>query len=158
LNLLLFNGITSMTPNDDDPQFIVKALLEFGDRTREGDLVRAVAIPWYEILATIARDRDAAYQIDSRKWEEIIARAWERDGYSVILTPRSGDRGRDVIATKDGVGSVRIFDQVKAYRPGHIVNADEVRAMIGVITGAQNVSKLSVSALGVLVCSANFAR
>jgi restriction system protein len=147
-----------MTPNDDDPQFIVKALLEFGDRTREGDLVRAVAIPWYEILATIARDRDAAYQIDSRKWEEIIARAWERDGYSVILTPRSGDRGRDVIATKDGVGSVRIFDQVKAYRPGHIVNADEVRAMIGVITGAQNVSKLSVSALGVLVCSANFAR
>lgn len=69
----------------------------------------------------------------------------------MILTPRSGDKGRDVVATKVGVGSIRIFDQVKAYRPGHVVTAEEVRAMVGVITGAQNVSK------GVITTTSSFA-
>jgi restriction system protein len=49
------------------------------------------------------------------------------------------------------VGSVRIFDQVKAYRPGNVVTAEEVRAMLGVITGAQNVSK------GVITTTSTFA-
>jgi restriction system protein len=69
----------------------------------------------------------------------------------VILTPRSGDKGRDVIATKRGVGSIRIFDQVKAYKPGHVVTADEVRAMLGVVTGGGNVSK------GVITTTSTFA-
>ena len=69
----------------------------------------------------------------------------------VILTPRSGDKGRDVIATKYGIGSIRFFDQVKAYRPGHLVKAAEVREMIGVITGAANVSK------GIITTTSDFA-
>jgi hypothetical protein len=31
----------------------------------------------------------------------------------VILTPRSGDHGRDVIATKKALGTIRVIDQVK---------------------------------------------
>jgi restriction system protein len=69
----------------------------------------------------------------------------------VILTPRSGDKGRDVVATKHGVGTIRIFDQAKAYKPGHLVTAEEVRAMLGVITGARNVSK------GVITTTSRFA-
>ena len=53
------------------------------------------------------------------KWEELIAAAFDRSGYDeVILTPRSGDHGRDVIAIKKGIGTVRIIDSVKAYKPG----------------------------------------
>jgi restriction system protein len=131
---------------------IVRALLEFGDATQEGPLVRAVALPWFRILDSIRRDPRAAYEIDPRTWEEIIAGAYRRAGFDqVILTPRSGDKGRDVIATKNGVGSIRIFDQVKAYKPGHVVTAEEVRAMLGVITGAGNVSK------GVITTTSMFA-
>ena len=68
-------------------------------------------------------------------------RAYLQSGYEVVLTPRSNDQGRDVIATKQGIGCIRIFDQVKAYKPPHVVTADEVRSMIGVIAGDQNVSK-----------------
>ena len=57
------------------------------------------------------------------------------------MTPRSGDGGRDIIASKPGLGSIRILDQVKAYSPGHLVNANEVRAMLGVLEAEQNVSK-----------------
>jgi restriction system protein len=53
----------------------------------------------------------------------------------VTLTPRSGDHGRDVIAVKKGLGSVRVIDQVKAYKPGHLVTADDVRALVGVLHG-----------------------
>ena len=51
----------------------------------------------------------------------------------VTLTPRSGDRGRDVIAEKKGFGSVRLIESVKRYRPGHVVTAEDMRALIGVL-------------------------
>ena len=50
-----------------------------------------------------------------------------------VITPRSGDYGRDVIATKRGIGRVRVIDQVKAYRPGNLVTANDVRALAGVL-------------------------
>lgn len=134
------------------PELAMKALLQFAGVSTEGALVRAVALPWFDILRILQKDPDAAYQIDPRTWEEIIAGAYARAGFQeIILTPRSGDKGRDVVATKYGVGSIRIFDQVKAYKPGHVVTAEEVRAMLGVITGAQNVSK------GVITTTSTFA-
>lgn len=146
--LLLFQG----QQKTGLPELTLKALLTFGGRDVEGQLVEAVALPWFEVLQIIQRDPIAIFEIDSRKWEEIIAGAYRRAGFDeVILTPRSGDKGRDVIATRYGVGSIRIFDQVKAYKPGHLVTAEEVRAMLGVITGGDNVSK------GVVTTTSEFA-
>ena len=48
---------------------------------------------------------------------------------SIEGSPGSGDRRRDVIATRPGVGSVRIIGQVKAYNEGHVVTAEEVAAI-----------------------------
>jgi len=124
------------------PAFALHALLDFGPYADDGRLIEAVAAPWYAILDVFERSPDEIYRIDPFKWEEIIAGAYKAAGYDeVTLTPRSGDGGRDVIATKFGVGSVRIFDQMKAYKPPHVVTADEVRAMLGVVTAHGNVSK-----------------
>jgi restriction system protein len=80
--------------------------------------------------------------MDWRKFEELVAAAYHQAGYDeVILTPRSNDGGRDVIATKHGVGSIRIYDSVKKLAPGRPVPADDVRALLGVVTAAGNVSK-----------------
>ena len=70
-----------------------------------------------------------------------MAGAYERAGYEVVLTPQRGDRGRDVIATKHGFGSVRILEQAKAYAPGHLVTHDDLRAMLGVLSIEQNAWK-----------------
>jgi len=84
----------------------------------------------------LAREPALAFQIEARKWEEIIAGAYKTAGFDeVTLTPRSGDLGRDVIAIKRGIGTVRIIDQVKAYKPGHLVTANDVRALLGVLEG-----------------------
>lgn len=74
--------------------------------------------------------------------EEIVAAAYDKEGFDeVILTPRSGDYGRDVIAIKKGVVSLKFIDQVKRYKPGHIVKADEVRALIGVLNSELDATK-----------------
>ena len=125
------------------PELFVQAtVVNVGEKGPEGSLIAGIAVPWFEIVRHLQKDPNFLYQIHWRQLEEIIAGAYVREGWSeVILTPRSGDGGRDIIASKPGLGSIRILDQIKAYRPGHLVNADEVRAMLGVLEAEQNVSK-----------------
>ncbi len=107
-----------------------------GAAVSEGRLIEAVAIPWFDIIALLKENPSIAYQISPDKWEEIVAGAYKRSGFDeVTLTPRSGDYGRDVIAVKKGIGHVRVIDQVKAYKPGHLVTANDVRALMGVLQG-----------------------
>jgi restriction system protein len=97
-------------------------------------LIQVSLVPWFEIIGLITSDPKSIYQIDARRWEEIVAAAYEQAGFDeVILTPRSGDYGRDVIAVKKGLGEVRVIDQVKAYKAGHLVTANDVRALMGIL-------------------------
>lgn len=123
------------------PALLTQVVVERGEKTPDGTLIMAVAPAWHAIIRIIEQDPESAFRIPPEKWEEIIAGAYERDGFDVILTPRSGDGGRDVIAEKRGWGSVRFIDQVKAYKPGHLVTADEVRALVGVLHADQRASK-----------------
>lgn len=113
---------------------VLNAVVSFGEKTEEGHLITAVLLPWFDIIDFINQDPARVFQIPWRKWEEIIAGAYEHAGFDeVTLTPRSRDEGRDVIAVKRALGTVRIIDQVKAYGPGHLVTADEVRSLLGVL-------------------------
>jgi restriction system protein len=129
------------------PEVLLQAaIILAGDRTQEGILVQGVAVAWEEIIRQLAQDPEFLFKIDWRKLEELIAGAYQRDGWSeVILTPRSGDGGRDIIATRTDVGAIRFYDQVKAFNPGHLVTANDVRAMAGVLYRDQNVSKAIVT-------------
>src|SRR5262249_35486802 len=110
---------------------LLQTVVVAGDRTAEGQLIEAVAFPWFDIIDRLKNDSTLAYQIAPRTWEEIVAGAYKKAGFDeVTLTPSSGDFGRDVIAMKHGIGSVRVIDQVKAYKPGHLVTADDVRALL----------------------------
>jgi restriction system protein len=135
----------------DIPGLLLQAVIIPGDVTQEGRLIEAVAFPWFKIIEMMQRDPNVIYQLDWRQWEEIIAGAYKQQGFDVVLTPRSNDRGRDVIATSRGIGCIRYFDQVKAYNPHRLVTADDVRAMIGVLTVEANVSK------GILTTTSDFA-
>jgi restriction system protein len=119
----------------------LQAVVVTGARSTEGAIVDTVAPAWLEILRLIDKDPGCIYDIPPRKWEEIIAGAYERSGFDhVTLTPRSGDAGRDVIAEKTGWGCLRFVDQVKAYKPGHVVTAEEVRAL-GFVMHADRANK-----------------
>jgi restriction system protein len=121
------------------------ALIEPGQPTDEGVLIAAVTPAWRRFLKLLADDPQAFMQLDSRQMEELIAGGYEQDGWTVTLTPRSGDGGKDVIAVRHDVGAIRVLDQVKRYGPGLLVNADEVRAMWGVLSRDHLASKAVIS-------------
>jgi restriction system protein len=90
----------------------------------------------------LGSDWSIAFRLSPEKWEEIVAGAFKKEKYdTVVLTPRSGDFGRDVIAIKHGVGCVKIIGSVKRYAPGHLVPYDDVRALLGVLSGERDASK-----------------
>lgn len=120
----------------------------------EGEIIRVLAIPWLEIAAEVERDAAflAQFASNPRAFEEFLAGTYDRAGFDeVTLTPRSGDGGRDVIAVKRGFGSLRILDQAKAYSPGHVVTANDVRAIFGVLGNDRGASK------GALTTTSTFA-
>jgi restriction system protein len=134
LNLELLPSLKGLRSISHISDLLIQSVVTVGKKTDEGRLIESVAIPWFDIIAILKDDPRAAYQIPAEKWEEIIAGSYRRAGFDhVILTPRSGDKGRDVIATIHGVGSVRVIDQVKAYKPDHLVTANDVRALFGVL-------------------------
>jgi len=91
-------------------------LIEFINDTplsekHQGNLI----VPWIEIIKFLVRKPNLVFQIPADKSEEIVAGGYKAAGFDeVILTPRSGDLGRDVIATKKGIGQIRVIEQVIA--------------------------------------------
>ncbi|WP_287222464.1 restriction endonuclease [Mesorhizobium sp.] len=126
---------------------LLQSLVTAGVNVPEGARIVTVTLPWVAIMSEIAKDPKFLFHFVQapRKFEEFIAGAYEQAGYNVILTPQRGDFGRDVIASKEGFGSVRILDQAKAYSSGHLVGHDELRAMLGVLSADQNASKAVIS-------------
>jgi restriction system protein len=113
--------LTNVTPPTALPAvgLLMQTVLELGPKTPDGHLIQAVTLPWFAIVEALQKDPDMAFQMTPRMWEEMIAGAYERAGFhEVILTPRSGDLGRDIIATMRGVGTIRVIDQVKRTDPG----------------------------------------
>jgi restriction system protein len=135
---------TAPLQDPDLPQILLQAVLDKGAATDEGTLILAVTPAWHMIVQQLLRNPNDMFLIPPRTWEEMIAGAYREAGFdNVILTPRSGDLGRDVIAEKSGWGCVRFIDQVKAYKPGHLVTAEEVRAL-GFVLGADQAATKGV--------------
>jgi restriction system protein len=119
-------------------------------QTNEGVLVKSVGAAWVEIARILGDDWSAAFQIDNRRWEEILAGALEKEGFSVTLTPRRKDHGRDVIARKGGIGSMRMLGSMKAYASDRVVDRDHVHEVLGVVD-AERATK------GMIVTTSDFA-
>jgi restriction system protein len=128
------------------PELLVQGIIEPYSECSEGKLIHSIHLPWNVITDTLINNWNMAFKIPCYKWEEMIAAAFDKAGFDeVILTPRSGDHGRDVIAIKKGIGSIRIIGSVKAYKPGHLVKHDDLRALLGVLHGDQQASKAIIT-------------
>ena len=128
------------------PTLLLQALVTREGRVDDGQLVKVLQPAWNKLLAMLKSDPGALHKLDATQFEELIAATYDKAGFEeVILTPRSGDLGRDVIAVKRGWGSVRIIDQAKCFAPGHRVSANDVRALLGVLQSDRAATKGVVS-------------
>jgi restriction system protein len=152
IHLFIDSVLLSFRSTPASAKLLIQGVVQSYGSTPDGKLIHAIAIPWRMIVDLLKKDWNFAYQIPFEKWEELVAAAFDRAGYDeVTLTPRSGDRGRDVIAVRKGIGSIRIIDSVKAYKPGHLVGHDDVRALAGVLLGDPQSSK------GIVTTTSGFA-
>lgn len=133
-------------------ELLLGAIVEPVDKVKDGDVVRLLTSAWLELVRMMQSNPNILYTIDPRKLEELIAGAYDKSGFDrVVLTPRSGDLGRDVIAEKHGWGCVKIVEQVKAFKPGHLVTANDVRALGHILAADQSTSK------GIITTTSDFA-
>ena len=121
------------------------SLVGLGERTVEGVIIGAIRPAWRRFLGELSNNPEALYQLDPRQFEELVAGAYREEGWRVTLTPRSGDRGRDIIAEREDIGAIRVLDQVKLYAPEHTVPANDVRALYGVLSLDQRASKAIIT-------------
>lgn len=120
-------------------------LLYVRERIEEGDVIRAVTPAWSAILDELKGDPKRLLRLTPRELEELVAGRYRQNGAEVVLTPRSGDGGVDVIATFPDFGSIRILDQVKRYKSPNLVTAAEVREVWSVLDRDRRASKAFVT-------------
>jgi restriction system protein len=149
----VFEKLAGFKLTDFNPALVLPALLTFRDHNIDGEIIESVEmIPWKMIKREIEKDPNFMYKIDPRKFEEMVAASYHEEKFDeVILTPRSGDLGRDVIATKHGLVTVRVIESVKRYRPGNLVTAEEVRSLAFLMLADKSVTH------GVVTTSSDFA-
>jgi restriction system protein len=128
------------------PALSISSLIIPERNVPEGVLIRSVSALWYELVQRLCSDWSVAYQLTPRQFEELIAGVLRNDKEvkfdDVILTPGSGDYGRDVIAIKNGRHALKLIASVKRDTPPNLVEYDEILSLIGVLnSGELNASK-----------------
>jgi restriction system protein len=76
--------------------------------------------------------KDRLLRLDPDEMEVLVAALLRAMGYKARVTPKGPDRGRDVIASPDGLGfqAPRIFAEVK-HRPKEPMGTERIRSFLG---------------------------
>lgn len=91
-----------------------------------------------ELIRRLAERPELMRELNSRKFEELIAELLQDKGYEVTLTPPSKDGGCDIFAIKrDDIGSALTLVECKRYAESNKVGVEIVRGLYGVVSAEQ---------------------
>lgn len=130
--------VTIFQPGDDVLRELEAALK--GERRSKDDIIVEPS-PEKEELGILRRDvadrahefiKDLIRELSPDEMEELTAALLQAMGFKARVTPKGADRGRDVIASRDGLGleAPRIVAEVK-HRAREPIGAPLVRGFIG---------------------------
>jgi len=132
---------------ESNPEFESKLV-----KTVPAAVLTQIRVPLNE-LNRVLRHPQAMRSLGSREFEQFIATLIEQLGFDdVVLTPPSGDQGRDVLATKRVAGIPIFFAfECKRYAPDRPVGPEIARALLGTIMHGP-----TRASMGVLVTTSTF--
>jgi len=88
-----------------------------------------------ELKRYLATHPEKLYELDSRKFEVLVADILKDFGFEVEITPATRDGGKDIYAyIRNQVCSMLMFVECKRYAPDHPVGIDIVQRLYGVQT------------------------
>jgi hypothetical protein len=134
------------------PERAESQLVELVSPEVMADLQRVEFAPLV-LLDRALRDPDLMHSLEARDFEKFIAALVDQLGFEdVVLTPRSGDDGRDIVATLRVHGmSILCAFECKRYAKDRAVGPDIARALLGTITQSS-----TRAAKGILVTTSYF--
>jgi restriction system protein len=87
-----------------------------------------------ELIAELAANPERLYELNPRRFEELVAELYRRRGFEATLTPASGDEGVDVyVVRNDDLGRTLWVVQAKRYAAHLKVGAGVVRELLGTV-------------------------
>lgn len=97
---------------------------------RELDLTD-ISAPLNEVRAYLLARRDAMFTVHPRVFEDVVCSVFSDFGWNARVTAYSGDDGIDVIL--DGPENDTVGVQVKRYKTGHRIEAEQIRSLAGAL-------------------------
>ncbi len=141
-------GYTKYAPLSE----IYPLLYSAGAGAANPELIRSIVAVNDELIAHLARHPKLLYDLDPRRFEELVAELLRAQGFEPTLTPRTRDGGRDILAARsDRLGDLLYLVECKRYAPDKKVGVERVRAIYGV-TQAERATK------GLIVTTSSFAK
>lgn len=88
-----------------------------------------------EMLTYFQQYPDRLYNLDPRKFEELVAAIFKNNGFTVELTPQTRDGGADIIAVQHSAftGDTVSLIECKRYAPTQKVGIGVVQRLIGAV-------------------------
>lgn len=104
------------------------------------------------LLQELAKRPQLMHDLDSRKFEELVARLLEDQGCDVTLTKRTRDGGYDILGQmKAGPANLIFLAECKRYAPQNRVGVEVVRGLYGVTESHK-------ANLGIIVTTSSFTK
>lgn len=154
LNSLKLYDLVDIT--EPTPEQVEQILSETTDLSepQKSALITVDSLP-LKLIARILRAPHEVRNLSPRQFEEFVAETLNQLGFKdVVLTPRSHDGGKDVIASHQINGiPLSFYFECKKYSEGNKVQLETLRALLGTLAhDARNVNK------GVLVTTSTFTK
>lgn len=97
------------------------------------EIITNLCIGTSDLLTEISREPGLLYKISPRQFEELIASIFSAHGFSVELTKKTRDGGRDIIAIRSDLGiRSKYIIECKRYAIDNPVRVELVRSLYGV--------------------------
>lgn len=87
-----------------------------------------------ELLYELSRNPNFLYNLSPYDFERVIARMFEKKGFTVKITPQTRDGGKDIFIAKNDLCSFLFYVECKKYAPNQYVGIDVIQRLYGVIS------------------------
>ncbi|MDZ7950286.1 restriction endonuclease [Nostoc sp. DedQUE09] len=105
-----------------------------------------------ELVRDLAKYPEMLYELDPRKFEELVAHILQNKGFDITLTPKTRDGGRDIQAVhKSSLGNMLYLIECKRYQSSNKVRVELVRSLYGV-------KQRERATMGILVTTSSFTK
>lgn len=105
-----------------------------------------------EVMKMIAKEPSSIYDLPSRRFEELVAKIFEDQGYEVSLTPEKKDGGYDILCrSNEKLLNLLFLVECKKYARNRPVGVEVVRGLFGV-------TEMKKANFGMIVTTSSFTK